>query len=190
MTTTRVDVPVVVDSAGRRSAFPMTRCNYFSVECDLPKPGWELSLGVASFPFLMLELVGIIQRPFGAPRFHSAGLFEDLFRRIEEDAGLLVDINDIWLPDFLFTSRKFPQESGFVYRLETQLFLNAFLFREGRLSTESFTAICSDLHGGIALSEEETAAFKSWHQRQLDNAKKQYPKNSNLALSWMEPPQR
>jgi hypothetical protein len=181
-----VDVPVVVDSVKMLRAFPMTRCNYLSVECDAPKPGWQLGIGGPAVPFLMLELVGIIQQPFGAKRFDALDRIEDLFRRIEEEADLLIDINDIWLPNFLFTDKRYRPVPGNVYRIKNELFAAAFLFREGRQDEATFLDQCRESRQGIILSEEETSVFRAWREQQIRSAKEQYPKEERLELRWRE----
>lgn len=178
------DIPIVVESVKRDIFFSMTRCNYFAVECDTPHIGWQLGLGPASFPFLMLGLVGIIQQPFGAARFETPRQIEDLFTRIEDEAGLLVEIEDIWFPNFLFKAHDSNPPPGTVYRAKNGLFSAAFLFREGRADSEHFLAHCRELDGAIAFSEKETKCFAAWHDQQVLGARRQYPKNAAFKLSW------
>ncbi len=85
-------VPVIIDSVktsvrknvdlqrpGEDSSFRLiTRCNYLSVECDIPKPGWTLRVSELNLPFLMLGLTGVIHRPFDGERFDTPAKIEEI----------------------------------------------------------------------------------------------------------------
>lgn len=172
------DVPVLIETASR-SGFSMTRCHYLSIECDDPRPEWSLELQASLTPFLMLNLVGIVQQPSGAPRFNTYGLIDGLFRMLEDDASLLINFEDIWLPDFLFHDKV---SVGDVYRVSNQLFTVAYQYRDGRHSQETFEDLCREFHGEIVFSEDETRAFKGWSAEQLSIARNQPPKNPELQL--------
>lgn len=178
------DVPVIVDSVKTEPIFPMTRCNYLCVECDAAKPSWQIAIGDEALPFLMLRLVGVIQQPFGALHFDTAELIEDLFRRIEDEADLLVDIEDIWLPNFLFESHDYRPRPGYVYRVNNQLFAQAWEFRQGQQDRETFLSVCREVGEGVFFSEKETEAFAEWHKSQISSAIEQYPKNKRFELPW------
>jgi len=180
------DVPIIVDSVKRHPDFQMTRCNYLSVECDSPHPDWLLSIGGERFPFLMLGLMGVVQQPFGAPLFSNADQIDDLFRRIEDEGKLLVDIEDIWLPNFLFEGISPTPSAGMVYRVTNLLFTLALLYREGSQESEAFEVSCRELREGLRFSTEETEAFEKWGGKQIVSAIEQYPKDKNYALSWEE----
>ena len=145
-----------------------------------------LNIGGEGLPFLMLGLIGIVTRPFGAERFNSIDLIEDLFKRIEDDANLLIEIDDIWLPIFLFDNIDIKPLTGHVYRIKSSMFNLALSFREGRLDFESFISQCRQLERPLFLSETETLSFSQWRELQVQNAIKQYPKNSELKLEWHE----
>lgn len=157
----------------------MTRCHYLSIECDDPRPGWNLQLAASSTPFLMLNLVGIVQQPFGAQHFNTSGLIDGLFKLVEDQAPLTVNFEDIWLPDFLFHSNV---TVGDVYRVGNQLFTVAYQYRDGRHSQETFESLCRELHREIVFSGEETRAFKAWTDEQLSRAQNQPAKNLELQL--------
>jgi len=84
-----LDVPVLIETMDR-PFFPMVRCTYLSVECDNRSPGWSITLEQGTMAFLMIGLVGIIHASFGTPRFYEYRLLDDLFKRLEEGAELLV----------------------------------------------------------------------------------------------------
>ena len=184
--TTVTDIPVVFDAIKTLEDFPMIRCNYLSIECDSPGGGWKLSIGDLELPFLMLGLVGIITSPFGAERFNNVGLIEDLFEQIEDKAGLLIDVDDIWLPIILFRNIDTVPKIGDVFRIIGDVFALALSFREGRLDLESFLNECEQFERPMVLSEEESLSFQKWHDIQIDNVKEHYPKNKGLELPWHE----
>ncbi len=197
-----VDVPIVIDSvklAPRNVTAArdfredsdlrfITRCNYLSVECDSPKPGWSVGIGGVEMPFLMLGLIGVVHRPFEGERFDTPDKIEKLFFLVEQQAGLLININDVWLPNFLFSRGGATQSKGLVYRVHWDIFSTAFLFREGRLGQGTFLDRCHSLnhHEAVTISEKETKAFSLWHKEQVSNAVRQYPKNKGLVLPYHE----
>jgi len=154
-----------------------------SVEYNGPRPGWEIRLGNDVMPFLMLELVGVIQQPFGAPRFNTSALIDRLFEQLEGKAGLLVNFDDIWLPSFLFQRET---HTGDAYRIGIELFQGAYLFREGRLSEGDFEIYCKRFGETLVFSEDETKAFTEWSEVQVSTAQNQEPKNRNLRLNKIE----
>jgi hypothetical protein len=172
------DVPILIETPAR-SYFPMVRCHYLSIEYDTPREGWGISLGGPMMPFLMLGLAGIIQQPFGAERFSNYGLIDGLFRRIEEDAGLSLNFEDIWLPNFLFPSQP---HVGDVYRAGLTLFVLAFQYRDVQLAQQEFEARCKDLWNEIAFSKDETNAFRDWTAEQVSMAQNREPKDPKLQL--------
>jgi hypothetical protein len=132
---------------------------------------------------LILGLAGIITRPLDAGRFSNVGLIEGLYRRIEDEEGLLIDIGDLWLPLFLFEGSSRP-EIGYVYRLNKDLFVLAFSFREGNLNIETYIEECRRMERALTFSEDEMGAFTAWREMQIKNAIDQYPKDSKLRLKY------
>ncbi len=135
---------------------------------------------------MMLGLAGIITRPIGAEMFYNIELIEDLFSKIEDEAGLLIEVDDIWLPMLLFYSTKIEPELGNVYRISSDMFARALAFREGRIDHETFLSQSKQLERPLVISAEETVVFKQWRKLQIQNAIEQYPKNDNLKLTWHE----
>ena len=132
-------------------------------------------------PFLMLGLDGIITGPFGAKRFKNVDQIEDLFFAIEDVAGLLIDIDDIWLPLSLFERYSRPRE-GNVYRLDGSLFALAFAFREGRIDTEFFLSNCRDMDRPLFFSRKETRVFRQWRSESLSTPHQ--PGSIGTTFSW------
>lgn len=96
-------IPIMVDDVKNYINFNMTRCSYFSIECDLPSSGWILELKKRDIPFYLISLSGVIEGPVGDNYiFNSSELIEELFDIVEEIPELFIDVNDIWLPNLLF----------------------------------------------------------------------------------------
>ena len=180
--TLRQGIPVIVDAIKTHESFPMVRCNYLSVECDFPNPRWTIGIGGEDLPFMMLGLVGIITRPIGAETFYNINLIENLYNKIEDEAGLFIEVDDIWLPMLLLHSAKIEPELGDVYRIDSDVFTEAFAFREGRIDQETFLSQIKQIERPLVLSAEETVVFKQWRGLQIQKAKAQYPKNDNAKL--------
>lgn len=172
-----LDVPIFVETPSR-PYFQMVRCSYISIECDDPSPGWAIRLNNQAAPFLLLELVGVVQQPIGAQRFDTYNLVDQLFQQIEKQASLLINFADIWLPGFLFSS---PAQVGDVYRVTIDLFSEAFRFRDGRSNQQQFELLCKELPPP-QFSMEETRAFGSWVAEQISGAQNSAPKNPELQL--------
>ena len=172
------DVPILIETPAR-PYFPMVRCHYLCVEYDTPRVGWGISIDSQMMPFLMLGLTGIIQQPFGAPRFNTYELIDGLFERIEEEAGLSINFEDIWLPEFLFSP---SPHVGDVYRAGLKLFVLAFRCRDAQVSRQEFEARCKDLGNEMTFSEEETRAFQGWAAEQISMAQNQGAKDLRLRL--------
>ena len=157
----------------------MVRCHYLSIESDDPRPGWNLGLPAVSMPFLMLNLVGIVQQPLGAPRFSNYGLVDGFFSLLEDQASLSVNFEDIWMPEFLFHGQV---TVGDVYRVGERLFAIAYQYRDGRYSQEAFEGLSKELLRDIAFSEDETKAFKAWAGEQISTARNRAAKDPHLQL--------
>jgi len=176
-------IPVMVDDVKEFKNFRMTRCTYFSIECDTPSAEWMMELKDREVPFYLFGLSGIIREPIGTKTaFDSPQAIDELFETIEKTPELFVDINDIWLPNFLFENT--PTERGTVYRIKERLFLEADRFRDDRISVDRFLKICEELRDHISYSDTETESFKEWASSQIEMAKKVFPKNPDLELKY------
>jgi hypothetical protein len=154
-----------------------------AIECEDPLNDWRISIDQNILPFLMLGLVGIIHAPFDALNFDEVRHLNDLFEKVEDQAGLLINFADIWLPDFLF-----PREVhvGDMFRLEMALFNSAYRFRDGRQTEREFVSSADTLIKMIRFSETETRVFAAWSQEQLEIARKHGDKNPQLKLRTRE----
>jgi hypothetical protein len=171
------DIPVLVETLWR-SFFPMVRCFYLAVEFDTPSNQWWLGLERQQFPFLMLGLTGVVQAPLGASRFYEPNIIDEFIDSVEDADGLVL-FEDIWFPKELFRD---GVSEGDVYRVGTDLFRQAFSYRDGRTLEEEFQFAARELHRQMSFSEEESIAFRSWSTRTIENARREGPKDANLRL--------
>lgn len=179
-------IPVMLDDIRKYDDFDMSRCTYFTIESDAPSPNWVLGPQSLNIPFYLLGLSGIIWKPLGDHHiFDSPESIDGLFDAIEDRSELYIDVNDIWLPNYLFDD--LPHERGNVYRIEEKLFVESYLYRHDRVSLEQFLKSCEELRKSIAFSEIETKAFKKWEMNQIEQARDVvYPKKSESELKWHE----
>jgi hypothetical protein len=181
MFTEILHIPVIIDDVKKYDNFDMTRCVYFTIESDLPSPNWLLTFEGKNIPFYLLGLSGIIFKPFGEKDiFDSVDLIDDLFDSIEKNISLYVDTNDIWLPNFLFKR----QERGQVYRINNNLFLKSYLYRDNKIPESEFISYCKEIPDGLHYSLTETKIFHDWMMKQIEEATRIYPKNKNMELNW------
>ena len=95
-------IPVIIDDVKDQPGFQMSRCTYFSLASNVPSTDITLDTRINS-PSLMVGFVSVICRPSNRSLlFDSPRKISGLFERVEKNQGLYVDINDLWLPNFLF----------------------------------------------------------------------------------------
>jgi hypothetical protein len=178
-----VKVPIVIDDVKRLKTFSMSRCTYFSIECDSPSPGWTLSIRDREIPFMLIGLSGIIIEPMGGGLFSTPDKLEQLFENIETDPeeGVYVDTNDLWLPNSVFDRKNL--KPGSVYRIAFSFFQAAYGFRNQILSQNEFLVRCKKLKWKARYSASETKALALWQNNQIDKTKERHEKHPELTLS-------
>ena len=175
------DVPIVIDDVKHFKTFSMSRCTYFSVECDTPSLGWVMEMRKRKIPFLMLALSGIIYQPMkAAKKFDTPEKFEDLFETVEENPDVYVDTNDLWLPNFVFDKKNL--KPGSVFRISFSFFMAGYGFRNQMFSKKEFIEQCKKSKFTARYSAKETKALQLWHNMQVDEAKARYKKYPELSL--------
>ncbi len=176
-----VSIPVVVDDVKSTRDFPMTRCTYFSVECEHPSPDWVLAMPELGLPFLMLGLSGIVTQPSeDHPLFDTPERFEDFYSNVEQHKDLFVDSNDIWLPNSLF--RAGSAKRGDVFRIGLGLFERACGYRYDAVDFDQFTRIVRELDEPPRPSPEETRALHDWTWHHIDLIKADHEGNPTRKL--------
>jgi hypothetical protein len=185
----RIDVPVLVD-ANKELEPRVTRCVYFTVEMDLPTPGWELRLAASGvhFPFFMLGISGVICSPGSDPRFRSPAQVDDLFDAIEDAPGLVVALSDILLPTGLLEVDGRAPARGDVYRVGQSLMQLAFLFRSEQIDRAQLDRGVARLGHEVAPSPEETRVFAEWSAQHIQRARESYQQleAARRQLEWVE----
>jgi hypothetical protein len=176
-------IPIIIDDVKNFENFQMTRCIYFSIESDFPTSQWVSEYDGKRLPLYLLELSGIIYKPLGRNYyFKSVDLINEVFQTIEASDYLYVDTNDIWIPNKLFSQPK----RGLVYRVREDLFLKAYKYRVGQMTSEEFwEAFYSEPHKFLSFSKEETIAFQKWADLQINEARELYHKRQDLALKFV-----
>jgi hypothetical protein len=175
-------VPLFLDSMNPSGSATFVRCTYFCIDCQMPQAGWSLELNGGSLPILLLGMSGIILSPLEGGSFTNPQQIERLFDAIEQTDGSMVEVNDVLVPAWLLLGRE--QTRGEVFRADFDFFRTAFAFRSGRLSNEEYLRQTERAHSPLVFSAEETLAFRTWERNIINEVKRDYPKNSELALRW------
>ncbi|MBW8041340.1 MAG: hypothetical protein FVQ85_15250 [Planctomycetes bacterium] len=175
-------VPIVIDDVKRLKTFSMSRCIYFSIECDSPSPGWTLRIRNRKIPFLLVALSGIILEPIDGGLFRTPDKLEQLFENIEKDSdeGIYVDTNDLWIPNFIFDRKNL--KPGSVYRVAFKLFKAAYDFRNQILSQQEYVGQCKKYGWKARYSASETKALGLWQKKHIDETKERHEKHPELTL--------
>lgn len=184
-----ISIPIVIDDVKRLSSFEMTRCSYFSIECDTPSVGWYLGFNKShGIPFLMLGLSGIIYQPMdGDDHFSSPEQFEKLFAFVEnlDDPYrdvLYIDVNYIWLPNELFENDKNNHKRGNVYRVGLDLFKTAYQFQKDGFD-HGFTKYFKEFRRELLYSDGETDVLRRWNKDRIEESISYYREHPELRLS-------
>lgn len=186
-------VPVWVDSRKKDPEFAMTRCAYFTIEREWSlepeeageSPGgarWVLELGEVGIPFGLQALTGVITGPTRGPGwFSSAQQIDETFDLVERHPELMVDSDDLWLPNDLVEG---CHAQGMVYRLSWPLFLRAYSYEAGLVGEKDFLAWCREHPEAVSYSRQEEEAFAAWQKAHLRAAFEVFPKNKDLELAY------
>ena len=176
-------IPIIIDDIKKYENFEMSRCSYFSIEVDAPSPAWNINLqDNNTIPFHLLSMQGIITNyDEKGGIFKTAAQIEALFNRIESADAHMVDINDIWLPNFLFGEQL---QVGNLFRISEALFTLAYQFRNSNLTKIVFLEECTAKLSEISYSLEESISFGEWAEQQISQAKDFYFQNQDMALKY------
>jgi hypothetical protein len=178
-------IPILLDDVKQLRGFNMTRGTFFTIDASGMGDDWVAILRQQEVPFLILGVANVLHRPdLDNLLFDSMGLIDSLFDRIESVEGLVVESENIWLPNFLFephfgyySVQDKPSElnRGAVWRIGFGLFQMALTFRQEVISTETYIERCWELiqpgQIEVGYSPEESAAFQAWSGAQYQAAK-------------------
>ena len=175
-----LSVPLVIDDVKRMRDFEMSRCIYFSIECDVPWAGWTMDISKNRIPFLMVGLSGIIYVPAAGREFDEPEEFESLFNLIEKQKDIYVETNDLWIPNFAFS--KSPVQRGEIYRIGEKFFHDAYKYRENIISADKFIGRCTKSEWQALYSAKETKAWSKWNHNKIQEAKQYHERHSKENL--------
>jgi len=176
-------IPVIIDDVKDQAGFQMSRCTYFSIASNVPSPDITLDRRI-NLPSIMVGFISVICRPSNRSMlFDKPDKISGLLERVEKNQGLYVDINDLWLPNFIFDEENRKRSS--VYRIDTELFRLAFNYQNEIISDEDFIKFCRDMKLTADFSPKETIAFSKWGREQIEHARKYYKENTSR---WLKGP--
>jgi hypothetical protein len=170
-------VPLQIDAGSNKD--PLIRGTYFCVDCQVPQPNWLLRLDGANIPIFLIGISGIILSPIGGGTFTQPRQIDELFEFIENMPGFSVEVNDIWIPTFVF--RNEVPNRGDICRMDLPLFQWAFAQRVAWNPEHPNWREYSQMWHP---SPEESSVFRAWEERTRAAAQEQYPKDKELALRW------
>lgn len=178
-------IPVMIDDIKDQLGFQMSRCTYLSIASNAPSPEIALDPRI-NLPSILVGFTSVICRPSNRSLlFDDTRKISGLFERVESSPGLYVDINDLWLPNFLFDDLNRKRSS--VYRIDVDLFRLAFGFQNERIADKDFLDRCRELSLTAEFSPKETAAFSKWSRQQIEHARKYYKANP---VKWLKTPEK
>lgn len=181
-------IPILIDDVKQLETFNMTRGTFFAIDASGMGDDWVAILRSREVPFLLLGVTAPLHRPdLIHETFESAASIDNLFERIEEVEGLIVESEHIWLPNFLFdphiwmySQKKKPQplERGALWRVGFGLFQMALAFRQEVIEADTYMERCRQLietgQIEIGYSQEETDALHAWSAAQIEAARKNF----------------
>ncbi len=185
LTESHVNIPVIIDDVKDEEDFKMSRCTYFSVSSTLLSSDQSFDLLEEQIPYLMVGVTGVISQPSEKSLlFDDPQKITDFFDAVEKKPDFYVDINDIWLPNFVFSETM--SERGNVFRISLDLFKIAFQFQNEQITEKEFLDFCKKMNLQANFSSGETKAFSIWGKLQIEGAKMHYHTNKELWLKHVD----
>lgn len=199
-------IPVLLDDVKRLGDFQMSRFLFFTVDPTGTVEDWISMLRVQQIPFLLFGLTAVIHRPdLKSVTFAEPEHVDRLFNRIEENDGLLVESEHLWLPNVLFEDDRgrwkvtsgedsVSAGRGDIWRISYDLFQEALRFRQEVVSRAQFVETCVTLarapEPSVTFSRDETIVFREWSASQFAEARRNYRMQredpGRGVLGWMD----
>ena len=177
-------IPVIIDDVKNQTDFKMSRCTYFSIASNVPSQEIALNRSI-NLPSVMVGFTSVICRPSNrSTLFDKPKKISSFFERAEKNEGVYVDINDLWLPNFLFDEEN--RKRSRVYRIGIELFRLAFNYQNEIITNEEFNKSCEKAEFRADFSPVETDAFAKWGGAQIKHASKYYHQNPE---KWLKTPE-
>lgn len=172
-------VPIQIDAVSGR----LVRCTYLYIDTVEPQPNWMLTLSGQNIPILLIGLSAIVEGSLDGTPFKASGDIERFFETVEGQAGLLIEVSDIWLPAFVFKTSS--PERGQIFRMDRESFGRAFA-----QAGKGFDPGAWDRTPPRQLeySPEESDAFHVWNRQIAEQAKEKFPKDRELMLQRFQGP--
>ncbi len=176
-------VPLVVDAIRSIEDHEMVRCAYYAIASDAPVLEANVQVDGTNRPFLFMQLEAIfLNPPDTQDQFDSIEAVDAMYEYAARYDGLFVDINDIWVPLTWFGYEDIRPSR--LFRIAIDDFIHCWKFRNDQITIDVFLAESYSKRDGPSLyySEEETAAFKAWTERQIALSREIYHQNRDNYL--------
>lgn len=172
-------IPVFIDDIKTHEGFDFSRCTYFYIESVDEIIDWNVYAD-RKIPMIPTKLEGVIYKPLGRTQyFKSTRFVAELFDYIEDFENIIVEINDLWIPNSCLSVNKNIRD---VYRLSAQYFNVALQFRDNGYSKIYLDELLSYSKGDIRFSKLETDVFKDWAKEQIRETQELFARNSDMKL--------
>ncbi|WP_282042712.1 hypothetical protein [Winogradskyella flava] len=170
----KLSIPIATDVDRNIDGVEMIRCSYYSVQSDSPIPNWSISTVDNNASILLLNIEAILLGPTNkGDEFDSVEDIDSMYIFAEQNQGLFVDINDIWVPFHWFGVEKVEQ--GLVYRISQEKFSLCWKLRHDYISFDEFnTEIAYQEDIKLRFSQKETNAFNDWTKAQIFRSREIY----------------
>lgn len=179
---TNSTVPIITDVVRNIDGYEIVRCSYLSLHSDGPNPNWSLNIDGLQSQILLVNLEAIVIGSLkDGSHFHSLSDIEQLYAFAENNEGLFVDINEIWVP-FDWLGKK-TIEQGLLFRIPVEYFSMCWKYTNGSISSQELfeeeltLRKESNIDSIVSFSEQETEAFNTWTKKQIDESIEIYQSN-------------
>ena len=172
-----LQIPVITDVKRNIDNIIMIRCSYYSIQSEIPMPNWTINAFGTSTPMLLLNLEAILVGPLqNVDKFSRMDDIDSMYNFVEQNEGLFVDINDVWIPIEWFGVNEIKQ--GLVYRISQENFSLCWKLKNDTISAEEFLYESKNINEPfISFSEEETLIFQDWTKKQILESQEIYQGN-------------
>ena len=181
-------VPLVVDAVRMIDGHEMARCAYYSIASEAPMLDTDIQIEGTNRPFLFIQLEAIfLSAPNTKGYFNSIDEVNAMYEYAEQHDGIFVDINDIWVPYKWFGVEEI--EAGMIFRIAIDQFIRCWKFRNDQIAVDEFlinSSIEEREEPILSYSNEETTAFQSWSDQQIEQSREIYLENRDNYLQKIE----
>ncbi len=174
-------IPVITDVERNIDGVNVVRCSYYSVRSETPLPNWTINVLGISSRMLIIDLEAILVGPPDKDVFNSIEEIDLMYDFVENNEGVFVDINDIWIPTTWFGNINIKQ--GLVFRIDQEKFTLCWKLRNDYISYDEFELGCKEIEElFIIFSGSETSIFEKWTRKQIEDSKEIYQGSREIYL--------